>query len=212
MTESHESPLTRKTPLQRVAPWLTMLAMTAGTVIILRLLGRIWWCEGGAPGRFGGSPGEPFLWSGDVWSMHNSQHLADPYSFTHITHGLIFALLFLLIPPTRKLPFAWRMVMGLAIEAFWEIIENTSLIIDRYRESTMALGYNGDSIGNSLGDIACFTLGFIFASRLRWYWSVGFFVVTEVVLLFTIRDNLTLNVLMLLWPVEAVKQWQTVGM
>ncbi len=211
MMETGGSPLKPKTAPRRAAPWLVMLAMTVGTVITLRLLGRIWWCEGGAPGMFGGNSGggEPFLWSGDVWSMHNSQHLADPYSITHITHGLIFALLFICIPQTRKLPFAWRMVMGLAIEAFWEIIENTSLVIDRYRESTMALGYNGDSIGNSVGDIACFALGFAFASRLRWYWSAGFFVVTEVVLLFTIRDNLTLNVLMLLWPVEAVKQWQT---
>lgn len=212
MAEPNNTPLKPKTPLQRAAPWLTMLVMTVGTVVILKWLGRIWWCEGGTPGILGGTAGEPFLWSGDVWSMHNSQHLADPYSFTHVTHGLIFAGLFLLIPPTRKLPFAWRMVLGLAIEVFWEIIENTSMIIDRYRESTMALGYNGDSIGNSVGDIACFALGFIFASRLRWYWSAGFFVVTEVVLLFTIRDNLTLNVLMLLWPVEAVKQWQTVGM
>ncbi|MEZ6189986.1 MAG: DUF2585 family protein [Phycisphaerales bacterium] len=212
MIGSDDSPLKPKTPLQRAAPWLTMFVMTIGTVVILKWLGRIWWCEGGAPGLFGGTAGEPFLWSGDVWSMHNSQHLVDPYSFTHVTHGLIFAGLFLLIPPTRRLPFGWRMVMGLAIEAFWEIIENTSLIIDRYRESTMALGYNGDSIGNSVGDIVCFALGFVFASRLRWYWSVGFFVITEVVLLFTIRDNLTLNVLMLLWPVEAVKQWQTVGM
>lgn len=209
MADPDGSPLKPKIPLQRAAPWLTMLAMTVGTVVILKWLGRIWWCEGGAPEILGGTAGEPFLWSGDVWSMHNSQHLADPYSITHISHGLIFAGLLLLIPQTRKLRFAWRMVPALAIEVIWEIVENTSFVINRYREATMALGYNGDSIGNSVGDTACFALGFIFASRLRWYWSVGFFVGTEVILLFTIRDNLTLNVLMLLWPVEAVKQWQT---
>lgn len=212
MPDTPAPPLTiPRSPLQHAAPWLILTLITAATVIMLRLLGRIWWCEGGTPGILGGTAGEPFLWSGDVWSMHNSQHLVDPYSFTHISHGLIFALLFLAIPYTRRLPFAWRMVPGLAIEALWEIVENTSPVIDRYRESTMALGYNGDSIGNSLGDIACFLLGFAFATGLKWYWSAALFLTIEVVLLFTIRDNLLLNVLMLLYPLDAVKQWQTVG-
>lgn len=203
MTEPHEpaEPLLRTK--QSAAPWAVMLLMIAATVIVLRWLGRVWWCQAEHPGN------SPFLWSGDVWTMHNSQHLVDPYSFTHISHGLIFALLFLLIPQTRRLPFAWRMVPGLAIEALWEIVENTSFVINRYRESTMALGYNGDSIVNSVGDIACFLLGFAFATGLKWYWSLALFLGTEVVLLFTIRDNLLLNVLMLLWPIDAVKQWQT---
>ncbi|GAB4107910.1 MAG: DUF2585 family protein [Phycisphaeraceae bacterium] len=178
---------------------MAIILMTGVTAVILRTMGRVWWCEGG----------EVFLWSGNVWSMHNSQHLVDPYSFTHVSHGLIFALLFLMIPTTRRLPFGRRMVLGLSIESLWEIIENTPWIINRYREATMALGYNGDSVGNSIGDMGCFLLGFAFATGLRWYWSTLLFLGTEAVLLLTIRDNLLLNVLMLLYPIDAVKHWQT---
>ncbi len=183
-------------------PWIITTALIAATVWVLHELGCVWWCTGE----------QPFLWSGDVWSMHNSQHLVDHYSFTHVSHGLIFALLFAFIPPLRRQSFAWRLVPAVTIEAAWEILENTPLIINRYREATMALGYNGDSIGNSLGDIACFILGFAFATGLRWYWSVSLFLATEVILLLTIRDNLLLNVLMLLWPFDAVREWQSVGM
>ncbi len=190
----------------RAIPWGMTTALIVVTVFVLYELGRVWWCTGNSGG------GEVFLWSGDVWSMHNSQHLVDHYSFTHISHGLIFALLFACIPPLRRQSFAWRLVPAVTIEAAWEILENTPLIINRYREATMALGYNGDSIGNSLGDIACFALGFAFASGVKWYWSVSLFVTTEVVLLLTIRDNLLLNVLMLIWPVDAVREWQSLGM
>jgi Protein of unknown function (DUF2585) len=201
MTETPELATPPAGSWRRVLPWAVVALVTAATVCVLHGLGRVWWCEGG----------RPFLWSGDVWSMHNSQHLADPYSFTHISHGLIFALLFAHLPPFRKWSFAWRMVPAVTIEALWEIVENTPLVINRYRETTMALGYNGDSIGNSLGDIACFILGFAFATGVRWYWTVSLFLATELILLLTIRDNLLLNVLMLLWPIDAVREWQTVG-
>ena len=188
-------------PWRKALPWAITAALIVVIIGVLHELGRVWWCVGG----------QPFLWSGDVWSMHNSQHLADPYSFTHVSHGLIFALLFTCIPPLRRQSFAWRLVPAVTIEAAWEIVENTPLIINRYREATMALGYHGDSIGNSLGDIACFILGFAIATGVKWYWAVSLFLTTEVVLLLTIRDNLLLNVLMLLWPIDAVRQWQSVG-
>ncbi len=172
------------------------------TLITLKLMDRVWWCE----------CGEAFLWSGDVWSNHNSQHFVDPYSFSHVLHGLIFAWVFYWIAPLRKQAFGWRLSAAVLLEAAWEVFENTPFTINRYREATMALGYAGDSIGNSLGDIACCGLGFIFATGVRWYWSLTVFVVTEIGMLITIRDNLTLNVLMLFWPVEAIKQWQTAGM
>ncbi len=193
------SALSWATRYHRIGATVAIILMTGFTAVLLRVMGRVWWCEGG----------EAFLWSGNVWSMHNSQHLVDPYSFTHVSHGLIFALLFLAIPSTRRLPFGWRMALGLSIESLWEIIENTPWIINRYREATMALGYNGDSVGNSIGDMGCFLLGFAFATGLRWYWSALLFLGTEAVLLLTIRDNLLLNVLMLLYPIDAIRQWQT---
>lgn len=181
--------------------YILSFAIVVLTVVVLQQLGRFWWCV----------CGEPFLWSGDVWSEHNSQHLADPYSFTHLAHGLIFAVLFRYLPPFRGWSFAWRFVLGLTVECAWEVVENTPLVINRYRETTMALGYTGDTIGNSLGDIACFILGFVIASRIAWYWSAAIFLAMEAALLVMIRDNLLLNVLMLLWPIDAIKHWQTGG-
>lgn len=182
--------------------WVTIGVIVAITVVLLRMQGRVWFC----------ACQHIMVWSGDVWSAHNSQHLVDPYSFTHLAHGLIFALVFLALPWTQKWKLPWRLAAGVSIEALWEVVENSSFIIDRYRETTMALGYSGDSITNSLGDVLCFMAGFLLASRVKWYWSVGLFMLMELVLLATIRDNLTLNVLMLLWPVQAVKQWQMGGM
>lgn len=196
-----------RSPLYHAAPWLATIAITAATVVALRLLGRIWWCEG-APGS---NPGEvePFLWSGNVNSMHNSQHLLDAYSFSHLLHGLIFAGVFFLIAPLRRQRFAWRLSLAILIEAGWEVFENTPFTINRYREATMALGYTGDSIGNSLGDLACCALGFVIATYLRWYGSVAIFLGVELTMLYLIRDNLTLNVLMLIYPINAIQQWQT---
>jgi len=184
-----------KTNLRAYGLSLLLVGVTLG---VLFWMGQPWWC----------SCGEAFLWSGDVWTQHNSQHFIDPYGFTHVSHGLIFAAAFLFVPVIRKWSFAWRLFLGLLVEVSWEVVENTPMVINRYRESTMSLGYTGDSVANSLGDIVCFAIGFVIASRVKWYWSLGLFLVMEAVLLLTIRDNLILNVLMLLWPVEAVKQWQ----
>src|SRR5690606_28975886 len=121
-----------------------VFAMAGITVVILHALGRSWWC----------ACGEPFLWSGDVWTRHNSQHLADAYTVTHLSHGLIFAMLLAAVPPFRRWSVAARLSPAVAVEALWEIVENTRWIIERYRDATMAMGYTGDTIANSLGDIA----------------------------------------------------------
>jgi len=190
-------------------PWAVTAGLLIVTAGVLHLMGRVWWCEAASGGAEGG---EAFLWAGDVWSAHNSQHLVDPYTFSHVLHGVVFAWLFYWIKPLRKQSFAWRLIPATIIEAAWEIFENTPLIINRYREATMALGYSGDSIGNSLGDLGSCLLGFALTTCVRWYWSVVFFIATELVMLFMIRDNLTLNVIMLIYPIDAVREWQSMGM
>jgi len=179
-------------------PLIAIIPLIVLMVFQLHVQGRIWWC---ACGRHN-------LWAGDIWSAHNSQHLFDPYSFTHVLHGVIFCGLVSWLLP--RLPVSWKLFVTILIEAGWELLENSRFIIQRYREATMALGYEGDSITNSVGDIVCCTLGFLLARYLGLRWSAVLFVVTELVLLFWIRDNLTLNVLMLVCPVDAIKAWQVI--
>ena len=146
------------------------------------------------------------LWVNESNSSRTSQMLADWYSFSHIVHGLLFyAALWLLVP---KWPVERRFLLALAIEAAWEIVENTPMIINRYREETAALGYTGDSVLNSVSDIAMMALGFLLARKLPVWWAVAVVIVLELVPLIVIRDNLTLNVWMLLAPNDALKAWQ----
>jgi hypothetical protein len=148
-------------------------------------------------------------WHGIVQSSENSQHLADWYTFTHVIHGVAFYGLMYLA--ARRMPMRWRFVVAVAIEAAWEVFENTPFVIDRYRAATISLDYYGDSVVNSVADIVAMAAGFWLAARARWWISLAFVVVTEVVLAATIRDNLTLNILMLIHPLEAIKQWQLGG-
>jgi hypothetical protein len=172
------------------------LLLMLPTILLLRFEGRSWWCScGGAA-----------LWVGDIWCVHTSQHLFDPYSFTHVLHGMAFCGLAWLA--FRRLGWDWRFLIAMTIESSWEVLENSAFIIHRYRSVTIGLGYEGDSILNSLSDVACCMLGFLLAQRLEWRWSCVVFVAMELVLLLWIRDNLTLNVLMLLWPIETIKNWQ----
>lgn len=146
------------------------------------------------------------LWHGNVHSSENSQHLADWYTFSHIIHGLLFyaAAHFLLRGRTR----GWALPIAVAVEGFWEILENSPIIINRYREATIALGYSGDSIVNSLADIGWMAFGFWIASRLPAGVTIVLAIGFELMTLALIRDNLTLNVLMLAWPIDAVRTWQ----
>ena len=146
------------------------------------------------------------LWHGIVQSSENSQHLADWYSFSHIIHGFLFyaAAHYWLKGSARD----WAFPLAVTIEGAWEILENSPIIINRYREATMALGYSGDSIVNSLSDIGWMSVGFWLATRLSARTIIALALTFELGTLILIRDNLTLNVLMLTWPVEAIKTWQ----
>ena len=166
------------------------------TALVLRWEGRLWIC----------SCGDVYLWAGDIWSSHNSQHLADPYSLTHLLHGL--ALCWIVVGLLPSAPSEFQFGIAFVAESVWEITENSRFIIDRYREATIALGYEGDSIVNSLGDLAFCSMGFLVAVRLGVRRSVLLFAAIEVVLILWIRDGLLLNILMLVFPVESVRLWQ----
>lgn len=178
------------------APWLAVAGVLAATAVALRLEGRLWFC---ACGRL-------LPWVGDAWSPDTSQHLFDPYSFTHVLHGFAFAGLLALTRPraaTRR-----RLVVAVALEAAWEVIENTEYVVNRYREATAALGYAGDTVVNSLGDVAACALGFLLARRLGAVKSLLVFLLTEAALLLWIRDSLLLNILLLVYPSETLRAWQ----
>src|SRR5262249_45059594 len=149
------------------------------------------------------------LWSGDVQSDQNSQQLADLYTLTHVTHGiLLFGLVGL---AGRRLPTRTRVVIAIALECAWEVFENTDSVIRRYRATTVSLGYYGDSVLNSTGDILAATLGAVMAAQLPVWALVLGVVLIEAVLAVWIRDNLTLNIVMLLRPIEAIRRWQGGG-
>ena len=187
---------------------LVILAMVG----VLSAMGRTWWC----------ACGKAVPWSWDIWTEHNSQHLLDPYFFTHVLHGVIFFWGLLWVSrqgaalglPTFGLPGTaispqTRWTLAIAIEAVWEIFENSPFIINRYREATMALGYTGDSIANSICDVLACAIGYFLASKLNWKLSIVIVIVFELGMLLTIRDCLLLNMIMLVYPIDWIKQWQT---
>ena len=143
---------------------------------------------------------------GEARSSDTSQHLLDPYSFTHVLNGFIFCWLLGWFAP--RLSWAWRLWLAIAAEAVWEVIENSDFVIQRYREASAALGYFGDTVVNSLSDIMMCGFGFVLARYLGFGRSLALFVTVEVALLFWIRDSLVLNIVMLIYPVEWIKEWQ----
>lgn len=176
--------------------WVAIAAVFAGTAIMLRLEGRLWIC----------SCGKLLIWVGQICSSNNSQHFFDPYSFTHVLHGFLFFWLIAWLVP--RLTSSWQLTLAIVLEAAWEVFENTNFIIERYRTATAALGYNGDTVVNSLGDILCCTLGFMIARRLGFRRSLIAFVALEFVLILWIRDSLLLEILMLVVPVDVIRTWQ----
>src|SRR6185503_11638195 len=185
----------RSTVLQILAAFVIVVLMG----VLLRAQGRLFIC----------ACGYVQIWTSDTCSANNSQHLFDPYSFTHVLHGAMFfwltTLVFRRMAPVRQL------LLALSLEAAWEVFENSRFVIERYRTATAALGYQGDTIVNSVGDLLCALLGYLIARRLGLRRSLILFAAVEVVLMFWIHDSLLLQILMLLRPVEAIKLWQACG-
>jgi uncharacterized protein DUF2585 len=187
--------------IERSDRWIlaAFIAVLMLTAIFEAWIGRSTF---GPDGKFG-------WWDGNIWSNENSQRVADAYSFSHIVHGILFFALLWWI--ARKLPLSYRFTIALLLEAGWEVLENSPIIINRYREATIALGYVGDSVLNSCSDIAMMALGFWFASRMKIWVSVAAVLVMEIFCLLWVRDNLTLNIIMLIHPIDALKAWQSAG-
>ena len=159
-------------------------------------MGRKFWGIGGVAG----------LWSGDIWSSHNSQFLWDPYTFTHLTHGVLFYGL--LCVAFKVLPLSTRFLIAVGLESAWEVLENTDMVIERYRAETISLNYYGDSVLNSMGDILACMLGFYLASRLPKRITLAGTIALEILLVLWTRDNLALNLVMLIHPSRALRTWQ----
>ena len=182
--------------MTRTRAWLPPLLLMLAAAAILLAMGRPPIC----------ACGRVTLWVSSSTSPETSQMLADWYSASHIVHGLLFYAALWLI--ARRWPVERRFLVALAVEASWEIAENSPWIIDRYRSATTAIGYTGDSVLNSVSDIMMMGLGFLLARRLPLWAALLTVVVLELVPLAIIRDNLALNVIMLLHPVDAIRTWQ----
>ncbi|MEO3416909.1 DUF2585 domain-containing protein [Roseovarius sp. CAU 1744] len=180
---------------QHHLPYLVTAAVVLATLVILLAMGRVPWCQ----------CGHVDLW-GTVGTSEGSQQLFDWYTPSHLLHGFIFYAA--LWPLARPVPLGWRLVIATLVECAWEIAENTDAVIERYREVTISLDYYGDSVLNSASDIVAMLAGFWLAHRLPVWASLAIVVGFELLTLWVIRDGLALNVVMLLYPLDIIRDWQ----
>lgn len=184
---------------KRLLPWILAVLTIALAASWLLWIGREPICK----------CGHVKLWHGVVVSSENSQHLTDWYTPSHVIHGFLFFGALWLV--ARRLSFGWRLAIATLIESVWELIENSDAVIERYRSVTISLDYYGDSVLNTVADIGAMMLGFFLASRLPIWLTVALAIGFEALTITLIRDGLALNVLMLLWPLDAVADWQAAG-
>lgn len=182
--------------------WIVAAAIALAALVILLAMGRPPIC----------TCGTVELWYGDINSSGNSQHLSDWYTPSHIIHGMIFYALGWLLFGKWGLggesAGKYSFTLAVFLEAFWEVLENTPFVIDRYRSVTVNWGYSGDSVINSMADIGWMSFGFYLALKLPVRVTIALALIAEVVTALVVRDNLTLNVIMLLYPVDAIAEWQ----
>lgn len=188
--------MTDRSPSNRLTPILITLGIILLTAAWLLWIGREPWCK----------CGYIKLWHGQVVSAENSQHISDWYTPSHIIHGFLFFGALWLV--ARKLSFGWRLAIATLVECAWEIVENSDAVIERYRSVTISLDYFGDSVLNTVCDVLAMVLGFWLASKLPLWATVALIVLFEGATMWIIRDGLALNVLMLVWPLDSVAQWQ----
>jgi len=186
-----------RTMTRSLRPYLFVAGLILATAAWLLWSGRLPICACGFVS----------LWHGQVPSSQNSQHLSDWYTPSHIIHGLLFYGVLWLV--ARRLSFGNRLALATAVECLWEVVENSAMVIERYRTATVALDYYGDSVVNSVADVGAMVAGFYLARALPVWASVALALGFEVLTAFVIRDGLALNVLMLLWPVPGVLEWQS---
>lgn len=177
-------------------PIAVVVALLVAQLAVLKLMGRPVWCDCCSP----------FPWVGDVNSTHESKHVVDPYTFSHFVYGLmLFALLRYAVP---SLGLGWRTAIATSMSSVWEVVENTPFVINRFRQGTISEGYSGDGLVNSSFDTFAAIAGFLVAARIDWRASLAVGVAIELGCLIAIRDGLSINTIMLIRPIEAIRQWQ----